>query len=192
METQVSTVPTAPETNDATIPAGTWEADKLHSHIGFSVKHALVARFRGAFEDYDASLSDTGGEPQLRGEARVASVDVSDETLNGHLLSPDFFDAERTPSIVFESTSLKRDGDQLLAEGDLTIRGVTKHVEARGEINGPAVHMDDSERIGIELETVVDRTDYGLDWNAPLPKGGVAVQNEVTIAIALELVRVEG
>lgn len=171
------------------VPAGTWKVDKIHSSIGFSVKHAVVAKFRGGFTDYDASLSDKDGAPKLRGEARVASVDVSDETLHGHLLSPDFFDAERHPAIVFESTELRREGNRLLAAGELTIRGVTKRVEARGEIAGPAVHMDESERIGIELETVVDRTDYGLEWNAPLPKGGVAVQNDVTITIALELVK---
>ena len=172
-----------------TIPTGTWGADKTHSSVEFSVKHAVVAKFRGGFTNYDAGLSDKDGTPTLRGEAGVASVDVKDETLNGHLLSPDFFDAERYPAIVFESTELRREGEELIAEGDLTIKGVTKRVQARGEIAGPAVYMDDSERIGIELETVVDRTDYGLDWNAPLPKGGVAVQDEVTIKIALELVK---
>src|SRR4051794_23622403 len=98
----MSTVQAAQETN--TIPSGTWSADKLHSHIGFSVKHAVVAKFRGEFEDYEATLSDASGTPTLRGEARVASVDIDDEQLNGHLQSPDFFDSERFPAIVFESS----------------------------------------------------------------------------------------
>jgi polyisoprenoid-binding protein YceI len=170
------------------IPSGSWSVDRLHSHIGFSVKHAVIAKFKGAFEDYDATLTDASGTPTLRGEARVASVDVDDEQLNGHLQSPDFFDSERHPAIVFEASDLRADGEKLVAFGKLTIKGVTKEVEARGEIHGPSTYLDEKQRIGISLETVVDRTEYGLEWNAPLPSGGVAVQNEVTLSVELQLV----
>lgn len=184
----MSTVQAAQEATGTQFPAGTWDVDRLHSHIGFSVKHAVIAKFRGEFEDYDASLSDASGTPTLRGEARVASVDIDDEQLNGHLQSPDFFDSERHPAIVFESSDLRRDGDELVAVGELTIKGVTKTVEARGEIHGPSTYLDEKQRIGVSLETVVDRTEYGLEWNAPLPSGGVAVQNDVTISVELQLI----
>jgi polyisoprenoid-binding protein YceI len=184
----MTTVQAAQETNATQIPSGTWNVDKIHSHIGFSVKHAVIAKFRGEFADYEATLSDASGTPTLRGEAKVASVDIDDEQLNGHLQSPDFFDSERHPAIVFESSDLRRNGDELVAVGELTIKGVTKTVEARGEIHGPATYLDDKERIGVELETVVDRTEYGLEWNAPLSSGGVAVQNDVTISVQLELI----
>jgi polyisoprenoid-binding protein YceI len=187
----MTTVQAAQEATGTEIPQGTWEVDRLHSHIGFSVKHAVIAKFRGEFEDYDASLSDVSGTPTLRGEARVASVDIDDEQLNGHLQSPDFFDSERHPAIVFESSDLRRDGDELVAVGELTIKGVTKTVEARGEIQGPATYLDDKQRIGVSLETVVDRTEYGLEWNATLSSGGVAVQNDVTISVDLQLVAAE-
>jgi polyisoprenoid-binding protein YceI len=174
---------------ESTIPTGTWQSDPVHSRVNFSVKHMVVATFRSGFSDFDIRLSDEDGEPKISGEARVESIELRDETQKGHLLSPDFFDVDNHPAIKFESTSISRDGDQLVVEGDLTIRGVTKTVTAKGEISGPVVDISDTEKVGIDLETKVDRTDYGLNWNAPLPKGGFAVDNEVTLTVHLELVR---
>ena len=169
------------------IPAGTWKSDPVHSHVGFAVKHMAVATFRGSFNDFDVTLENEGGEPKLSGAVRVESVDVRDENLNGHLLSPEFFDAERHPEIKFTSTAIGYEGDDVVVEGDLTIKGTTKRVEARGQLIGPIEHPAGGERVGIELSTVVDRTEFGLNWNAPLPRGGVAVANEVTLSVHLEL-----
>jgi polyisoprenoid-binding protein YceI len=151
----------------------------------------VVATYRAGFSDFDIRVTDADGEPKITGEARVESIESRDETQRAHLLSPDFFDVERHPVIRFESTAISRDGDQLTVDGDLTIRGVTKHVTAKGEITGPVVDISDTEKVGIDLETKVDRTEYGLNWNAPLPKGGFAVGNEVTLSVHLELVRAE-
>jgi polyisoprenoid-binding protein YceI len=111
-----------------TIPAGTWELDPVHSKAAFSVKHSGIATFRGSFKEVTGRLED--GE--LTGGVKVASVDVPVEQLIGHLQSPDFFDAERNPEITFTSTDLRQDGDQLVIKGDLTMRGVTKPLEAIG------------------------------------------------------------
>jgi polyisoprenoid-binding protein YceI len=119
----------------------------------------------------------------------VESIESRDEQQRAHLLSPDFFDAENHPAIAFESASISRDGDELTVEGDLTIKGNTRRVTARGEISGPVVDIADQEKLGIDLETNVDRTEFGLDWNAPLPKGGFAVENQVTLSVHLELVK---
>src|SRR5215216_8173052 len=108
---------------ETTIPTGVWKSDPVHSHVGFSVKHMVVATFRGAFTDFDITLDNAGGEPVLYGAVRVGSVDVRDETLNGHLLSPDFFDAERTPEIQFTSTDIRTEGDVLVVDGELAIKG---------------------------------------------------------------------
>ena len=174
---------------ESTIPTGTWQSDPVHSRVAFSVKHMVVATYRAGFSDFDIRLSDEDGEPKISGEAQVESIESRDETQKGHLLSPDFFDVDNHPAIKFESTSISRDGDQLTVEGDLTIRGVTKSVTAKGEISGPVVDISETEKLGIDLETKVDRTDYGLNWNAPLPSGGFAVDNEVTLSVHLELVR---
>ncbi len=166
------------------LPTGTWKVDAVHSSVGFSVKHMVVANFRGGFGTFDVTLDAEG----LRGTVDVATVDVSEPNLNGHLLSPDFFDAERHPQLAFRSTAVRLDGGTLDIDGELTIKGVTRPVAITGTITGPATHaFDGSERIGLELETVVDRTAFGLDWNAPLPSGGFAVANDVKLKAELEL-----
>jgi polyisoprenoid-binding protein YceI len=176
---------------ESTIPTGTWQSDPVHSRVAFSVKHMVVATYRAGFDDFDIRLSDEDGQPKIRGEARVESIESRDEQQRAHLLSPDFFDAENHPAIRFASTDIRRDGDQLTVDGELTIKGNTRHVTAVGEISGPVVDIADQEKVGIDLETKVDRREYGLNWNAPLPKGGFAVENEVTLSVHLELVRAE-
>lgn len=171
------------------IPTSTWKSDPIHSSVGFSVRHMVVGRFRGQFKDYDVVVRSEGGQLSIEGRVNVASIDIQDENLYPHLLSPDFFDAERHPELTFRSTAVRQDGDQLVVEGDLTIKGTTQHVEGRGTVTGPAVDIGGNEKLGLELETTVDRAAYGLDWNAPLPSGGVAVGNEVKLEISLELVR---
>jgi polyisoprenoid-binding protein YceI len=167
--------------------AGAWTLDPIHSSAGFAVKHMVVATFRGGFERFDATLRDG----RLEGAVDVRSVDVKDETLAAHLQSPDFFDAARHPEIRFASTSIERDGDQIALRGELTIKGVTRPVEARGTLAGPHEDIAGATKLGLSLEAVVDRTAYGLSWNAPLPKGGVALANDVTLRVDLELLRAE-
>ena len=176
---------------ETAIPTGVWKSDPVHSEVGFAVKHMVVATFRGTFTDFGVTLANDEGEPRLYGAVRTDSVQVRDENLRGHLLSPEFFDSERYPEITFTSTGIHADGGDLVVDGDLTIKGTTKRVEARGQIDGPVVHPAGGERIGIDLETQVDRTEFGLNWNAPMPSGGVAVQNEVTLTVHLELAREE-
>jgi polyisoprenoid-binding protein YceI len=173
------------------VPTGTWKSDPVHSHVGFSVKHMVVATFRGAFGDYEVTLSDESGEPRLRGTVRVSSVEVKDEQLNGHLLSPDFFDAERYPEISFTSSGIRIEGDEIVVDGDISLKGTTKRVEARGTITQPVENIAGREGIGLELSTILDRTEFGLNWNAELPKGGVAVSNDVKLDIHLELAKEE-
>jgi polyisoprenoid-binding protein YceI len=151
----------------------------------------VVATFRGSFDDFEVKLENEDGEPKLHGAVRVESVQVRDENLNAHLLSPDFFDAERHPEIMFASTGIRVEGDDLVVDGDLTIKGTTRNIEAHGQLTGPIEHPAGGERIGIDLETTVDRTEFGLNWNAPLPRGGFAVENDVTLTVHLELAKEE-
>ena len=114
---------------------------------------------------------------------------MKDENLQAHLRSPEFFDTERFPEVKFVSTSIRRDGDEVVIDGELTIKDHTHPVQARGTITGPAVTLGDAEKIGLSLEAVVDRTEFGLEWNAPLPKGGVALADDVKLNVELELAR---
>jgi polyisoprenoid-binding protein YceI len=178
-------------TTTQSVAAGTWKIDPIHSHIGFSVKHMVVATFRGRFEEYDGALR-TGedGNPVLQGHVKVDSIVVKDENLAGHLKSPDFFDSAAYPEIAFVSSAITVDGEgQLEVEGELTIKGRTHRVTARGTLNGPHEDIAGNDKLGVELEAVIDRREYGLDWNAPLPKGGFALENDVKLEVALELVR---
>ena len=166
------------------VPAGTWTVDKVHSTIGFEVEH-MVSTFRGRFEDYDAQLVDG----KLTGTVAVPSVKVYDENLEAHLQSPDFFDAQLHPELRFESRELAIDDDgNATLEGELTIKGITKPITARGRFAHVEADMGGGERIGLALEATVDRREFGLEWNSPLPKGGFVLGNDVTLQVALELV----
>ncbi|MEK6251605.1 MAG: YceI family protein [Actinomycetota bacterium] len=178
-------------TAQAILPKGSWKSDPVHSSVGFSVKHMGAGTFRGSFDDYDVSLSLVEGEPRLIGSARVESVDVKDENLKGHLLSPEFFDAERHPEISFVARDMREESDGIVVEGDLTVKGFTGTVEAHGSISGPVEALGGGHRVGIDLETVVDRHDFGLDWNADLPQGGKVLGDDVTLTVHLELVSEE-
>jgi polyisoprenoid-binding protein YceI len=160
-------------------PAGSWSADPVHSNVSFEIAYAGTNTFRGGFHDYAAGLTDG----VLEGSAKVASVDVKDEQLNGHLQTPDFFDAERFPEITFRTSDLER--------GELTIKGVTRPVAITASVSEPNVDPFGRERVGITLEAKVDRNEFGVNWNAPNQGGGNYLGDDVTIKADLALVRQE-
>jgi polyisoprenoid-binding protein YceI len=167
------------------IPTGTWNLDPVHSSIGFAIRYSGVGTFRGTFEDFDAKLVDG----RLEGTVEVASVKVDDETLSGHLQTPDFFDSEQHPGLRFVSKTVERDGDRVSIQGDLTLRGVAHPVEITGTVTGPLENAYGQQRIGFDLETTVDRHDYGINWNMELPGGGQALGDDVVITANLALVQ---
>ena len=170
------------QTTQQALPTGTWSADKIHSTVGFAVPY-LAGTFQGTFSDFDARLSDG----VLRGSAEVASVQVKDPNLEAHLQTPDFFDAERFPQLSFEAREISRSGDDVTIAGQLTLKGHTEAVEINGHVNDPAPDPYGGERFGLQLETTVDRTTFGLNWNNPLPSGDPALANDVTIIVDLQL-----
>jgi polyisoprenoid-binding protein YceI len=178
------------ESTTTLAPAGTtWAADPVHSTVSFEVEYAGVSTFRGSFRDFDATLEGSA----LAGSARVASVDVKDEQLNGHLQSPDFFDAERHPEIVFRAEQLSVADDGTVAgSGELTIKGVTKPVDLKGRLAAaPSIDPFGRERLGLDLETAIDRNQFGVAWNAPNQSGGNYLGDEVTLKADLTFVRQE-
>jgi polyisoprenoid-binding protein YceI len=179
-------------TQTVAIRPGTFQADKLHSYAGFAVKHTVVATFRAEFKGIDATLVCSDEGLRLEGSVPVSGITIADADLRGHLLSPDFFDVVRTPVIRFASHDLRVDGEgDVVLDGELTIKGVTRPVRARGSLSGPMIDHAEREKFALELETTVDRTAFGLDWNMPLPKGGLAVGNDVKLTVTLALLREE-
>ena len=177
------------ESTRAIAPAGTWTADPVHSNVSFEVGYAGVNTFRGSFRDFSATLSGDS----LEGSAKVASVDVKDEQLNGHLQTPDFFDTQRYPEITFRATELVRHGDDTVSgKGDLTIKGNTRPITLQGTIApAPATDPFGRERLGLRLESEIDRTEYDVEWNAPNQSGGDYLANDVKLIAELAFVRAE-
>lgn len=161
--------------------AATWNFAPVHSAANFSVKY-LVATFSGRFEELDAKLEDG----KLSGSVAVGSIVVRDENLAAHLKAPDFFDAENHPEISFESSDIEIEGDDVTLKGEITIKGTTKPLSATGAVNGPTEDFMGNTRLGFTLETTIDRTEFGVDWNADLPKGGKALGNDVVLRVELE------
>ena len=167
------------------IPSGTYLLDPVHSTFGFCIKHNGISTFRGQFEQVDARLENG----VLFGTAQVESIKTAIPDLKGHLLSPDFFNAAETPTVEFRSSDIRLGEDgSAEVDGELTIRGVTKPVTARGTFASGS-NLVGSAVVGFDLEATVDRREYGLNWQAELPKGGEVLAWDVTLQVHLELIK---
>jgi polyisoprenoid-binding protein YceI len=180
---------TIESTNAAVLPAGTWQLDPVHSQVGFAIKY-MVGTFRGSFSPVEATLVvGADGEADLTGSARAENVKVQEPSLVAHLLAPDFFDAERTPELRFRSTDVRTDGARVTVDGELEVKGATRPVTLTGEVGEQITDPFGRERIGITLGGTIDRTDFGINWNNPLPSGKSALANEVALEAELYLVK---
>jgi polyisoprenoid-binding protein YceI len=179
----------------ATTPStltGSWVADPIHSTASFAIKHMVVSTYRTSFKNVEATLEADGDDIRLTGTVPIESIDIQQPDFRAHVLSPDFFDVENNPTITFVSTSIRRgEGESIDIEGDLSVKGGSKPVTASGTIVGPHENIAGKEVVGIELQTTINKNDFGLDWNAPLPKGGFAIGDDVTLTVHLELGRKE-
>jgi len=167
--------------------AGTFTADPVHSSFGFAVKYQGVSVFRGTLGDVAASLNDG----TLEGVAQVESISIrTPEPFRAHVLSGEFFDADNHPTVTFVSDDVEvnEDGSATVA-GQLTIKGITNPVTATGTWTAPAADAFGNTRAHLNLETVIDRTQWEMNWNAPLPSGGNALANEVTLSVDLALLQ---
>ena len=170
------------------IPSGTWSIDPVWSALEFEVKKIGLIYVKGRVLGFTGTIQ--GGEqPSIEGTADVSSITTFDETRDTHLQAPDFFDTARYPELRFESNSVEADGDELVAKGDLTIKGVTKPVELRGRFLGTETDPMGNERIALELSGTIDRTGYGLEWNMQLPGGGFMLPNEVVLKASFAAVK---
>jgi polyisoprenoid-binding protein YceI len=168
------------ESSATVIPSGTWSIDPSWSSLEFEVRKLGLVTVKGRIPGFSGTAHG-GDDASLEGTVDATSITTFDADRDGHIQSPDFFDTQRYPELSFVSTSVTTRGDELVVEGDLTIKGVTKPVELRGELSGPANDPWGNERIGLELAGTVDRTAFGLEWNAPLPGGGLLLPNEVVL-----------
>jgi polyisoprenoid-binding protein YceI len=172
------------------LPTGTWSIDPIHSSIGFGVKHLGVSTFRGDFKQASGTIATADGAiTGIEGSVRVENLVTEEPALTGHLHSEDFFDAGTHPELTFTSTSIDEGGDgNLRVAGDLTLRGVTRPVELEAEIEGVGDGPDGATRMGITASGAIDRSDWGITWNAPLANGAFAVAERVKLTLHVEAV----
>ena len=172
------------------IPAGTYNIDPSHSGVGFEVRHMGIATVRGAFRAFSGTIDATSSTPVLRGSVQVASIDTGDEQRDAHLTAPDFFDAEQYPEISFETTAIESTEDgKIRLNGEITMKGITKPIELTGTVGDGGTDPWGNERIGFEVEGVIDRRDFELKWNQTLPNGNLLVSNEVKLVVSVSAVK---
>ena len=170
------------------IPSGTWSIDPVWSALEFEIEKLGLVTVKGRVPGFTGTIE--GGEtPSITGSVDASTITTFDETRDGHVQSPDFFDTERFPELRFESTAIANDGDHLVVRGDLTIKDVTNSIELEGRFVGAGVDPYGNDRIGIALAGIVDRTEFGLNWNAPLPGGNFLLPNEVVLRANFAAVR---
>ncbi len=173
----------------STLPAGTFNIDPSHSRVGFSARHAMVTKVRGSFNEYAGSGTVDNGIASLSIEITVSSIDTRSADRDGHLQSPDFFDAATFPKITFVSTSVKDAGeDKVVVVGDLTVKDVTKSISIEFEYTGTATDPYGNARFGFEGVSVINRKDFGLTWNAALETGGILVSETVKLEFEISAI----
>jgi polyisoprenoid-binding protein YceI len=177
--------------NARLIPAGSYTVDPGHSNVGFEVRHMGIATVRGAFRKFEGSLAAAGAAPVLQGAVEVASVDTGDPQRDAHLASPEFFDADQHPQITFHSTATEATDDgKIRLVGEITIKGITKPIELVGTVGEGATDPWGNERVGFEVEGVIDRREFELKWNQTLPNGNLLVANDVKLVVSVSAVKV--
>ncbi|HUC57993.1 MAG TPA: YceI family protein [Streptosporangiaceae bacterium] len=170
--------------------AGTWTIDGLHSEVGFSVRHMMVSKVRGKFTKFAGEIVTAEDllQSSVTAEIDLASIDTGAEQRDGHLRSPDFFDTENHPQMTYRSAGLRADGDDYVLDGELTLKGVTKNVPLKLEVNGFGPDAYGGTRAGFTASGHINRSDFGITWNSAIEGGGVVVADRVDLHLEIEAV----
>jgi polyisoprenoid-binding protein YceI len=172
------------------LAAGTWTIDPTHSSIEFSVRHLMVSKVRGRFENFSGAIVVAeDGTPSVSAEIEVDSVSSGNEQRDGHIKAADFFDVEKYPTATFKSTGVRADGDSYVLGGEFTLKGVTKPVTLDLVFNGTNPGMGHGEVAGFEASVVLNRKDFGIDFELPLETGGTVVGDKVNITLEIEALK---
>ncbi|MEH3133923.1 MAG: YceI family protein [Mycolicibacterium neoaurum] len=172
------------------LTAGTWAIDPVHSSVNFSVRHLMVSKVRGTFDSVAGAITVAeDGTPSVTATIDIASINTRNEQRDAHLKAPDFFDAEQFPTATFTSTGVRADGDDYMLDGEFTLKGVTKPVALNLRFNGVNPGMGHGAVAGFEASVVLNRKDFGIDFDAPLETGGAVVGDKVTVTLEIEALK---
>ncbi|MBY4246877.1 YceI family protein, partial [Rhodococcus fascians] len=164
------------------LTAGTWAIDPTHSTVGFTVRHLVVSKVRGRFQNFSGTVTVAAdGTPSVDAEIDVTSITTDNEQRDGHLKTADFFEVEKFPTATFKSTSVKADGGDFVVTGDFTLHGVTKPIDLKLEFNGVNAGMGNGPVAGFEASTTINRKDFGISIDMPLEGGGAVVGDKIAL-----------
>jgi polyisoprenoid-binding protein YceI len=178
--------------SDLSATTGTWVLDPSHTRVGFAAKHAMVTTVRGAFLDFEGTLTLDGDDPAASSANLViqaASFDSGNGQRDGHVKGADFLDVENFPTLTFQSTSVRQQGDDFVLVGDLTIHGTTRPVEIAVELEGTDADPFGNQRVGFSGSATISRKDFGLTWNVALESGGILVSDKVKISLDVSAIK---
>jgi polyisoprenoid-binding protein YceI len=186
MTTTPATTPTATELT------GSYVLDPTHTRLGFVARHAMVTKVRGSFDEFEAKAHLDFEDPTKSSAEvtfQIASISTGQKQRDEHLRTNDFFDAEQFPTGHFVSTSVTKDGDDYVLNGDLTLKGITKPVSITWETTGTAKDPFGNTRVGFEGKAVINRKDWGIEYNAALETGGVLVSEKITLEFDVSAIK---
>ena len=174
-----------------TIPgylAGTWDIDASHSDVSFSVRHMMVSKVRGRFGAFSGEIvtGETLADSTVTATIDATSIDTNNEQRDGHIRSADFFDVEAHPQWTFRSTGVRTDGGDVVVDGELTLKGVTRPVSLELEVNGFGKDAWGGTRAGFSASTTIDRNDFGVDIKMPMDGGGVVVGDKIVVELEIQ------
>jgi polyisoprenoid-binding protein YceI len=181
------------ETTATTIPgyvAGKWSIDPVHSEVGFSVRHMMVSKVRGRFTEFSGELV-TGERPEdssVTAEISLSSINTGQEQRDAHIRSADFFEVETFPTMTYRSTGVRVEDGDFVLDGDLTLKGVTKNVPLRLELNGFGPDAYGGTRAGFTATAEINRRDFNVNFSAPMQNGGAVVADKIQIHLEIEAV----
>ncbi|MBW4780609.1 MAG: YceI family protein [Rhodococcus sp.] len=169
------------------LTAGTWAIDPTHSTVGFTVRHLVVSKVRGRFQNFSGTVTVAAdGTPSVDAKIDVTSITTDNEQRDGHLKTADFFEVEKFPTATFKSTSVKADGGDFVVTGDFTLHGVTKSIDLKLEFNGVNAGMGNGPVAGFEASTTINRKDFGISIDMPLEGGGAVVGDKIVLNLDIE------
>jgi polyisoprenoid-binding protein YceI len=180
-------------TQSGTIPGyvtGTWTIDPVHSEVGFSVRHMMVSKVRGKFTKFSGQIvtAEDVLSSSVTAEIELSSIETGAEQRDAHLRSPDFFHTDIHPLMTYRSTGIRAEGDGYIVDGELTLKGITKNVPLKLELNGFGPDAYGGTRAGFTATAEINRQEFGVNWNAAMETGGVVVSDKVTIHMEIEAV----
>jgi polyisoprenoid-binding protein YceI len=168
--------------------AGTWGIDPVHSHVGFVARHLMVSKVRGNFNTVEGQIitADNPLESSATATIDMTSLSTGNEQRDGDVKGENFLDVANYPKMTYRSTGVRQDGGEIIADGELTIKGVTHPVALTVEVNGFGPDPYGGTRAGISATGEINRTDYGITANMSLPTGGVVVSEKIQLVIEIE------